>query len=549
MLPYTHCRRSEAYEIHFSECSGTCSSSSPQNQKENQISDQTVVLGVLFVIPAFCGFVSVVYWFSFVLRLRERGLTEYSSSMQKGIWTEFAERCVTQLLQQWSQCKKCCRLAFASGVCQAVTVQLFNGFMQSDVPQAGAIEYGKEQPGQYIFFKTTKCQCWKTGIRSERWVLSHVSTLKLKIHFRCQIATATASEWVCITRFFLSRRILPQWLNNVSGIWRVGGKKMQGMRRLSPRLKLRSVDFCCSFLDGSEVFCLYFGCFATNVVFVGTLVTTASVSESSDNTVPFVCGVLKCCLGSKHLAGLLLVMAAGFGQARGYGGYGLSEETETIQSEAFHLVNQMGSDLTDNILFKLLQVSSEKLFPPFFLKKWFEVALNPLDLLWLRTVASVPLGESVRCRADTGDVGGHGTTWEFDGLSIKRWNDETAQSKPRAVRCETMWNNVRHWLNRFWRLVTLLAAIQPWRPRCTFVRSNAIKKVVKSELCYFLNFSLFSSWSQHISTLLESLVRAKCFGLAWCSRWKPVKTSATALTVFGASHDPDWKYGNRRVIV
>ena len=62
-------------------------------------------------------------------------------------------------------------------------------------------------------------------------------------------------------------------------------------------------------------------------------------------------------------------MAAGFGQARGYGGYGLSEETETIQSEAFHLVNQVGSDLIDNILFKLLQVSSEKLFPPFFLKK------------------------------------------------------------------------------------------------------------------------------------------------------------------------------------
>ena len=72
---------------------------------------------------------------------------------------------------------------------------------------------------------------------------------------------------------------------------------MQGMRRLSPRLKLRSVDFCCSFLDGSEVFCLYFGCFATNVVFVGTLVTTASVSESSDNTVPFVCGVLEMLFG------------------------------------------------------------------------------------------------------------------------------------------------------------------------------------------------------------------------------------------------------------
>ena len=50
---------------------------------------QTVVLGVLFVIPAFCGFVSVVYWFSFVLRLRERGLTEYSSSWPKDTTTRW----------------------------------------------------------------------------------------------------------------------------------------------------------------------------------------------------------------------------------------------------------------------------------------------------------------------------------------------------------------------------------------------------------------------------------------------------------------------------
>ena len=48
---------------------------------------------------------------------------------------------------------------------------------------------------------------------------------------------------------------------------------------------------------------------------VGTLVTTAlSVSQSSDHTVPFACGVTKCYLGSKHLAGVLLVMAAAFCQ-------------------------------------------------------------------------------------------------------------------------------------------------------------------------------------------------------------------------------------------
>ena len=42
-----------------------------------------------------------------------------------------------------------------------------------------------------------------------------------------------------------------------------------------------------------------------------------SVSQSIDHTVPFACGVTKCYLGSKHLAGVLLVMAAAFlpGQA------------------------------------------------------------------------------------------------------------------------------------------------------------------------------------------------------------------------------------------
>lgn len=46
---------------------------------------------------------------------------------------------------------------------------------------------------------------------------------------------------------------------------------------------------------------------------------------------------------------------------------------------------------------------------------------------------------------------------------------------------------------------------------------NAIQKVVKSELCYFLSVSLFSSWSQHILTVLEGLVRAQCF-----ARWPGV---------------------------
>ena len=39
-----------------------------------------------------------------------------------------------------------------------------------------------------------------------------------------------------------------------------------------------------------------------------------SVSQSIDHTVPFACGVTKCYLGSKHLAGVLLVMAAAFCQ-------------------------------------------------------------------------------------------------------------------------------------------------------------------------------------------------------------------------------------------
>ena len=34
-----------------------------------------------------------------------------------------------------------------------------------------------------------------------------------------------------------------------------------------PRLRLRSVDFCCLFLVNSEISCLYFGSFAISVVF------------------------------------------------------------------------------------------------------------------------------------------------------------------------------------------------------------------------------------------------------------------------------------------
>ena len=117
----------------------------------------------------------------------------------------------------------------------------------------------------------------------------------------------------------------------------------------------------------------------------------------------------------------------------------LSEETETIQSETFHLLNQVGFDLIDSIFFKLLEVSSEKLFhPPFFLKK----------VIWsctesTRSAEECGIGATWRKRKVQSWHRGRrddGIWWTMKRLSIKRWNGAVETSSP----CE-MWNNVRMW--------------------------------------------------------------------------------------------------------
>ena len=161
MLPYTHCRRSEAYEIHFSECSGTCSSSSPQNQKDANkrkltksltlCSSWCFLCSVLFVVPAFCGFFSELSIGSALCSACEKGdwLSTVVACRKVYKRNSLTLRNITSTTMISMQ--KVLSVAFASGVCQAVTVQLFNGFMQSDVPQAGAIEYGKATWAVYLF--------------------------------------------------------------------------------------------------------------------------------------------------------------------------------------------------------------------------------------------------------------------------------------------------------------------------------------------------------------------------------------------------------------
>lgn len=193
-------------------------------------------------------------------------------------------------------------------------------------------------------------------------------------------------------------------------------------------------------------------------------------------------------------------------------------------SETFHLVNQVA----------LIWLTA-------FLSNCFNY-LKSFSSLRSAVAEECGIGATWRKRKVQSWHTGHGT-WEFDGLSGLASNDETMKRWNGAVEtsslCE-MWNNVRHCKTFFTEQIleigdtlgcnTALEEAQ-MHVRSSQMPSRKWSCRVMPELCDFLNVS-----NKLVSTYLNCVAF-----FAWCSRWKPVKTKrATALTVFGESHGPDW---------